>query len=53
MPITFKTIPQIREIANIPQNEAIVCMIGFGYPKDEIKHIMADRKKVNEISIKF
>lgn len=53
IPITFKTIPQIRKIANIPQNEAIVCMIGFGYPKDEIKHIMADRKKVNEISSRF
>ena len=45
MPITFKSIPQIRKIANIPENEAIVCMIGFGYPKDEVKHIMADRRK--------
>lgn len=53
MPIIFKTIPQIRKIANIPQNEAIVCMIGFGYPKDEVKHIMADRRKACEIGIKF
>lgn len=53
IPITFKTIPQIRKIANIPQNEAIVCMIGFGYPKDEVKHIMADRRKAKEIGVKF
>lgn len=53
MPITFNTIPQLRKIANIPQNEAIVCMIGFGYPKDEVKHIMADRRKSNEIGINF
>lgn len=53
MPITFKTIPQIREIANIPQNEAIICMIGFGYPKDEVKHIMADRRQSSEIGINF
>lgn len=53
MPITFHSIPEIRKIANIPQNEAIVCMVGFGYPKDEVKHIMADRRKGKEIGIKF
>lgn len=53
MPITFKTIPELRRIANIPENEAIVCMIGFGYPKDEVKHIMADRRNSNEIGVNF
>lgn len=53
LPITYNTIPQIRKIANIPENEAIVCMIGFGYPKDEVKHIMAERRKSEEIGIIF
>lgn len=53
MPITFHSIPEIRKLANIPQNEAIVCMVGFGYPKEEIKHIMADRRKGKEIGINF
>ena len=53
IPITFETIPQIRKIANIPDNEAIVCMVGFGYPKESLKHIMADRRKNSEIGTQF
>lgn len=48
LPIAHKSINEIRKIANIPNYCAIICAVGFGKPKAEVKRIMASRKPVSD-----
>ena len=44
-----KKYAKVKQMANIPDNEDIVCFIGFGYLKDEVKYIGTHRKDTNDI----
>ena len=53
MPIVWKYIQEIKEIAGIPKHYAIACIIGFGYPKEKVKCLCATRKSASEYGIRF
>ncbi len=53
IPIGLDHAEDIREIAGIPNHYAIVCAVGFGYPKQTVKCLAAARKPTNEYGIQF
>ena len=48
-----KRYESIKQLANIPKNEDIVCFVGFGYLKDSIKFISTHRKDTNDILLEY
>lgn len=53
IPVGHSNTPAIRRAASIPQNEAIIAAIGFGYAKRENKFVSATRRPVDEVLVKF
>lgn len=53
LPLFWEKLPEIRRIAAIPDNFAMICAVGFGYPKEKIKRLCATRKPVSEYNAKF
>lgn len=52
---TAKSSPKynkIKKALDIPEQEDIICMVGFGYIKDKIRYIETHRKPVKNIAIK-
>lgn len=48
LPIAHESIDQIRQVAHIPNNYAIICAVGFGKPKKQGKRLMVSRKPVED-----
>lgn len=53
IPATHKNTAELRRLAGIPDKEAVVAAVGFGYPKKENKFLAAARRPVNEILVRF
>lgn len=48
LPIAYESIDRIRQVAHIPNNYAIICAVGFGKPKTQVKRLMASRKPIGD-----
>ena len=53
IPIVLDRVEEIRKVAGIPNHYAIVCAVGFGYPKQTVKCLAATRKPVYEYGVHF
>lgn len=53
IPATHKNTVELRQLAGIPDNEAVVAAVGFGVPKKENKFLEAARRPVSEILVRF
>lgn len=53
IPATNPNTSALRKIASIPDNEAIIAAVGFGYPKAENKFLAAERKPVEEVLVNY
>lgn len=53
IPVISQQLNSLRKIAHIPDNEAVIGAVGYGYPKETVKRICADRKPVREASVQF
>lgn len=53
IPVECENTPLIRELAKIPDSEAIIAAVGFGYAKDNTKILSASRRRPDEIMVKF
>ena len=52
IPATHKNTTELRRIMKIPKQEAIIAAVGFGYPKNENKVLVASRRPIRETKIK-
>lgn len=53
IPATHPDTPVLRIAASIPENEAIIAAVGFGYPKSPNKYLAATRKPSDEVLVEF
>lgn len=53
IPIVHSATSKLRDLVAIPNNEAIIAAVGFGYPSKENKFLAASRKPVEEVWVKF
>jgi len=53
IPVECENAPLIRELAKIPDTEAIIAAVGFGYAKDNTKILSAARRMPDETMVKF
>lgn len=53
IPIGLDCMKEIRKVAGISDHYAIVCAVGFGYPKWTVKCLAATRKPVCEYGVHF
>lgn len=53
IPIDCENTPLIRKLAKIPDTEAIIAAVGFGYAKDDTRILSAARRMSDETMVKF
>lgn len=53
IPIEWENAPLIRKLAKVPDSEAIIAAVGFGYANDNTKILSAARRTTDEIMVKF
>lgn len=53
IPVECENAPLIRDLAKIPDSEAIIAAVGFGYAKDNTKILSAARRRSDETMMKF
>lgn len=53
IPATHPDTPLLRIAASIPENEAIIAAVGFGYPESPNKYLAATRKPADEVLVEF
>lgn len=46
-------VSELRKLASIPNNEAIIAAVGFGYPKSPNKYLAATRRPMSEVLKQF
>jgi len=53
IPVDCENAPLIRKLAKIPDTEAIIAAVGFGYAKDDTRILSAARRMSDETMVKF
>lgn len=53
LPIALENMDKIRSVASIPDNFDVVCAVGFGYAKENVKYLSAARKPVSDYAVRF
>lgn len=53
IPPIHQNTPKLRNVASIPDSEAIIAAVGLGYAKSPNKFLAAMRKPVNEVLVRF